>query len=81
MTILNLPRRRVRPPDHPFHHVLAASGVTISDAAKALGISRVWLSSILNGHQKPNQALAARMADLEQALREESMVGVSDGRA
>lgn len=65
-----LPRRRPVPV-HPLARVLAAAGVTISDAAAILGCTRPWLSPVLNGRAKPGPELAARMTALESELRRE----------
>jgi addiction module HigA family antidote len=61
-------------PPHPGltlrEDVLPAIGVTVSEAAKQLGMSRVALSRVLNGH-------ASISAEL--ALRLESWLGVDRG--
>ena len=74
MRYQDLPRRS---PRHPLHRVLVSSGVTVTDAAMALGCSRAWLSGVIHGHRTPGPDLAARMGELELALREE-LVGVDD---
>lgn len=70
MQTMTLPRRTYRPP-HPFRVLLLSAGVTVTDAAKALAVSRPLLSAVLHGHRPASTALAARMADLETAMRRE----------
>ncbi len=79
MKVSALPRRNP-PAAHPFHRVLLYAGVSVSDAAVALGCSRAWLSAVLHGKRRPGPDLAARMGDLEMALREE-LVGVDHEHA
>ncbi len=81
MTVLHLPPRRTPPAVHPLHRAILATGVTVTDAAQALGVSRAWLSDVLHGKRRPGPDLAARMGDLERALREEITVGVGNERA
>lgn len=69
MRYKDLPRRS---PRHPLHRVLVSSGVTVTDAAMALGCSRAWLSGVIHGHRTPGPDLAARMGELELALREDA---------
>ena len=80
MPTIELPRRRTRPA-HPFRLLLMTQGVTVTDAAEALAVSRPMLSAVLYGHRPASPALAARMALLEDALRQEERDGVGDGRA
>ncbi len=79
MKVSALPRRNP-PAAHPFHRVLFYAGVSVSDAAVALGCSRAWLSAVIHGKSRPGPDLAARMGDLERALREE-LVGVDHEHA
>ena len=80
MTVLHLPPRRTPPAAHPLHRALLYAGVSVSDAALALGVSRAWLSAVIHGKSRPGPDLAARMGDLEAALREE-LVGVDHDHA
>lgn len=70
MTEFTIPRRRLRPAT-PFRILLLEKGVTVSDAAEALGVSRPLLSAVLHGHRPASKALAARIATLDAALRQE----------
>ena len=80
MQPMPMPRRRSRPV-HPFRILLMSQGVTVTDAAEALAVSRPLLSAVLGGHRPASPALAARMAALETALRQEDRDGVGDDRA
>lgn len=75
----SIPRRRLRP-IHPLHRILVLNGVTVTDAAMALGCSRAFLSAAIHGKRRPGPKLAARMGELERALRE-GVVGAEDDRA
>lgn len=44
--------------------VLQERGITQSDAAKALGISKSYMSEVCNGHRQPGRDLLVRIADL-----------------
>ena len=68
--MIDLPRRKPRP-DHPFHRILIDSGIAVTDAALALGVSRAWLSGCLHGRMNPGKDLAARMGELAERLRGE----------
>lgn len=67
---------RMHNPPHPGHtlrdDVLPALGLTISDAADQLGVSRVTLSRVLNGRA----AISPEMA-----LRLEAWLGAEHGGA
>ena len=79
-TITALPRRRSRPL-HPFHKILLVNGVAVADAARALKVSRAWLSGCLNGRSNPGKELAARMGELAASLGTEIVVeGVDHAR-
>jgi addiction module HigA family antidote len=58
---------RMHNPPHPGeilkHDVLPALTLTVSRAASHLGISRVALSRVLNGHAAISADLALRLAD------------------
>ena len=57
---------RMHKPPHPGEILrdlcLAPLGVTVTDAAEALGVSRKTLSSILNGHAGISPEMAIRLA-------------------
>jgi transcriptional regulator with XRE-family HTH domain len=74
----DLPRRGRRCL-HPLALALDAAGVTVTDAAAALGVARSWLSPVLNGKATPGRELAARMDELTAALAAEQ--GVDDADA
>jgi addiction module HigA family antidote len=53
-------------PPHPGEIIkelcLEPLGVTVTDAAKALGVSRKTLSEILNGHSRISPEMAVRLS-------------------
>jgi addiction module HigA family antidote len=57
---------RMHNPPHPGEVLrelcLEPLGITVTDAAKALGIARKTLSSILNGHSGISPEMALRLA-------------------
>ncbi len=59
-------RRRTRKPTHPgytFHHdVLGPLGLSLTEAARRLGVSRKHLSGFVNGHTRCNLDMAQRLA-------------------
>jgi len=56
---------KMKNPPHPGeivkHECLEALDLTITDGAKALGISRVQLSKVVNGHARVTPELAVRL--------------------
>ena len=79
MTAIVLPRRPRRHV-HDLHPLLHRAGIRQAEAAKLLGVSREWLSLVLAGSRKPSAVLAARMGELERALRQDE-VGADHDRA
>ena len=59
-------RKRIRKPTHPgymFHHdVLESLGLSLTEAAQKLGVSRKHLSGFVNGHTRCNLDMAQRLA-------------------
>lgn len=57
---------RKRRPTHPGRilvgHYLEPRGITVSDFARTLEISRKHLSDIVNGHKRITPAIAVRLA-------------------
>lgn len=67
-------------PGHYIRHHVLPNGMTVTKAAKLLGVGRVALSNVLNGKASLSEAMAGRLAetfdaDKEQLLR---MQGVFD---
>jgi len=62
----NTPLRRVRRPSDPGAilraHYMEPRGVSVSDLAEAVGVSRKHMSQVVNGHKRIEAALAVRLA-------------------
>ena len=56
---------KMKNPPHPGeivkHECLEALDLTITDGAKALGISRIQLSKVVNGHARVTPEMAVRL--------------------
>ncbi len=61
--------QRVAPP--PLKTLLKQQRITHVEVARILGISRVYLTQILNGYCSPSKALAKKLDQLEKELRAE----------
>ena len=75
LAIASLPRRPA-PSPHPLAAALEASRVTVTSAAKLLGVSRPHLSAVLHGKANTSARLARKMAELTAALVAEQAEGV-----
>jgi len=59
-------RKRIRKPTHPGymfqHDVLESLGLSLTETAQKLGVSRKHLSGFVNGHTRCNLDMAQRLA-------------------
>ncbi len=62
--------QRVAPP--PLKTLLKQNRITQVEVARTLGISRVYLTQILNGYCRPSEALTEKLDELESELREKN---------
>ena len=65
------------PKPHPLQGMLRRHRprLTHFKVARVLGVSRAYLTQILNGYCSPSDALAEKLDELESELREESERG------
>ena len=56
----------------PLKTLLKKHRITQVEVARTLGISRVYLTQILNGYCSPSEALTEKLDQLESELREKS---------
>ena len=56
----------------PLKTLLKKHRITQVEVARTLGISRVYLTQILNGYCRPSKALTEKLDELEKELLEKS---------
>jgi len=61
----------------PLKTLLKKHRITQVEVARTVGISRVYLTQILNGYCSPSDALAKKLGQLEKELLEKSERGES----
>ena len=59
----------------PLKTLLKKHRITQVEVARTLGISRVYLTQILNGYCRPSEALTEKLDELESELLEKSERG------